>query len=252
MSYLDDEMWMDVALRLARKGDGRTSPNPMVGCVIVSGGTMVGTGWHKHAGAPHAEVVAIRAAGSQASGADLYVNLEPCCHKGTTGPCVDEIVKAGVARVVVAMRDPDSRVNGKGVSSLSAAGLAVEVGVKQQAARNLNRAYVTHRTHGRPYVTYKCAISLDGRTSALDGSSKWITGSRARDDAHRLRRSADAICVGVGTILADDPSLDVPRPCAYRRLASGPPATGGEPGKSRRKDPDRWKIQNGRFFAAHA
>lgn len=200
---------MRQALLLARRGRGRTSPNPMVGAVVVAGGLVAGTGWHRGIGAPHAEVLALEAAGASASGATVYVSLEPCAHHGRTPPCVEALVAAGVERVVAAMRDPDAQVSGRGLRALRAAGVEVEAGLLEDEAARLNRAYVIHRTLGRPFVTYKAASSLDGRIAAADGSSRWITGAEARRDGHRLRAVSDAVCVGVGTVLADDPSLTV-------------------------------------------
>lgn len=210
-----DERHMAAALQLARKGLGRTSPNPAVGAVVVAGDRVAGTGWHHRAGAEHAEVLALRQAGDAARGATLYVTLEPCSHQGRTPPCVGAILAAGVARVVAAMQDPDPLVAGGGVRALRTAGVEVEVGVGEAAATELNEAYVVHRRLGRPFVTYKAAMSLDGRTAAADRSSQWITGPPARRDVQRVRAASDAICVGVGTVLADDPSLtvrDVPAP----------------------------------------
>jgi diaminohydroxyphosphoribosylaminopyrimidine deaminase/5-amino-6-(5-phosphoribosylamino)uracil reductase len=204
---------MALALRLARKGAGATSPNPAVGAVVVADGQAVGTGWHRRAGAPHAEAVALAEAGELARGATLYVTLEPCTHHGQTPPCVDAVLAAGVRRVVAAMADPDPRVAGGGVAALRRAGVTVEVGLGEAEAAALNAAYLHHRREGRPLVTYKAAISADGATAAADRSSQWITGPAARRDAHRLRAASDAICVGIGTVLADNPSLtarDVP------------------------------------------
>jgi diaminohydroxyphosphoribosylaminopyrimidine deaminase/5-amino-6-(5-phosphoribosylamino)uracil reductase len=204
-----DETWMRQALRLAARGRGRTSPNPMVGCVLVRDGVVVGSGWHHRAGKPHAEVLALQEAGDAARGAAAYVTLEPCASYGRTPPCADALVQAGVGRVVAAMEDPDSRTAGKGLTALSAAGISVEVGVLEAEARRLNEQYIVHRSTGRPFVTYKAGMSLDGRTAAEDGSSQWITSPEARRDAHRLRAGSDAICAGVGTVLADDPQLTV-------------------------------------------
>jgi diaminohydroxyphosphoribosylaminopyrimidine deaminase/5-amino-6-(5-phosphoribosylamino)uracil reductase len=181
----------------------------MVGAVVVAGREIVGEGWHRAAGTPHAEIHALRAAGASARGSTLYVTLEPCSHHGRTPPCVGAVVDAGIGRVVVAMADPDARVSGRGVDELRAAGMEVDVGVLWEEARQLNAAYVLHRTLGRPFVTYKAAVSLDGRTAAADGSSKWITGPEARRDVHRLRARSDAVAVGIGTVIADDPSLTV-------------------------------------------
>lgn len=200
---------MRQALSLARKGVGSTSPNPAVGAVVVAGGAVVGTGWHRRAGGDHAEVLALRQAGPLARGATLYVTLEPCSHHGRTPPCVDAVLAAGIARVVAAMEDPDRQVAGQGLQALAEAGLEVEVGRGGAEAAALNEAYVVHRQLARPMVTYKAALSLDGRTAAADGHSKWITGPGARRDVQFLRSRCDAICVGIGTVLADDPSLTV-------------------------------------------
>jgi diaminohydroxyphosphoribosylaminopyrimidine deaminase/5-amino-6-(5-phosphoribosylamino)uracil reductase len=204
-----DEKFMNLALRLAERGRGKTSPNPMVGAVIVKGEEVVGAGWHRSAGSPHAEVLALEEAGSRARGGTLYVSLEPCSHQGRTPPCADLVAEAGLRRVVVAMADPDPRVSGRGMEILGRADIDLVNGVMEQPARKLNEAYVVHRTEMRPFVTYKAAITLDGKTAADDGSSKWISGSKARLDVQRMRARSDAICVGSGTVLADDPSLTV-------------------------------------------
>lgn len=200
---------MHRALLLARRGAGLTSPNPAVGAVVVSGDAIVGAGWHRRAGTDHAEVLALREAGEAARGATLYVTLEPCSHHGRTPPCVDAVLASGVARVVAAMEDPDPRVAGRGIRALRAAGVEVEVGSGGDEAAALNEAYRLHRQEGRPFVTYKAALSVDGRTAAADGTSQWITGAEARRDVQRVRARTDAICVGVGTVLADDPALTV-------------------------------------------
>ncbi len=205
----NDTSWMRQALRLAARGRGRTSPNPMVGCVLVKQGQLVGSGWHHRAGEPHAEVLALRDAGTEARGGTAYVTLEPCAHQGRTPPCSDALIAAGVARVVAAMQDPDPRTAGKGLAALKRAGIGAEVGVMESEARKLNQEYILHRTHGRPFVTYKVGMSVDGRTAAADGSSRWITSEESRRDAHRLRAQADAICAGIGTVLVDDPLLTV-------------------------------------------
>ncbi|HVL52078.1 MAG TPA: bifunctional diaminohydroxyphosphoribosylaminopyrimidine deaminase/5-amino-6-(5-phosphoribosylamino)uracil reductase RibD [Actinomycetota bacterium] len=203
----DDRSWMHEALCLAAKGRGRTSPNPMVGCVLVNDGVLAGSGWHRRAGGPHAEVLALAAAGARAEGATAFVTLEPCAHHGRTPPCVHALIAGGVSRVVAAMEDPDPRTAGRGLAALRAAGIKAEVGLLFEQARRLNEQYVHHRTTGRPFVTYKAGVSLDGRTAAADGSSQWITSPQARLDAHRLRARSDAVCAGVGTVLADDPQL---------------------------------------------
>jgi diaminohydroxyphosphoribosylaminopyrimidine deaminase / 5-amino-6-(5-phosphoribosylamino)uracil reductase len=207
-----DEAWMARAVALAEGGRGSVSPNPMVGAVLVRDGRVVGEGFHRAAGEPHAEALALAAAGAAAAGATCYVTLEPCAHHGRTPPCADALVAAGVARVVTAVPDPDPRVDGAGLARLRAAGVAVGVGVGAEAAATLNAAYLTHRRLGRPRVTLKAAASLDGKVAAPDGTSRWITGPAARADAHRLRAEADAVMVGAGTALADDPRLTVRLP----------------------------------------
>ena len=200
------------AVTLAEGGRGTVSPNPMVGAVLVRDGRVVGEGFHRAAGQPHAEAEALAAAGAAAAGATCYVTLEPCAHHGRTPPCADALVAAGVARVVAALPDPDPRVDGAGLARLRAAGVAVAVGAGAEAAATQNAAYLTHRRLGRPRVTLKAAASLDGKVAAPDGTSKWITGPAARADAHRLRAEADAVMVGAGTALADDPRLTVRLP----------------------------------------
>ncbi len=212
---VDDRSVMGRALRLAERGRGIVSPNPMVGAVVVRDGRVVGEGWHRGPGRPHAEVVALRAAGERARGSTLYCTLEPCDHFGRTPPCTQAIVAAGVARVVVAMLDPNPVVDGRGLRTLRAAGVEVGVGPLSEEAERLNEAYVKHVRTGLPFVTLKVAATLDGKVAARDGSSRWITGEEARADAHRLRAAADAIVVGAGTALADDPALTVRDP-SYR------------------------------------
>jgi diaminohydroxyphosphoribosylaminopyrimidine deaminase/5-amino-6-(5-phosphoribosylamino)uracil reductase len=207
MTVDGDAGWMARAVALAEGGRGTTSPNPMVGAVLVLDGRVVGEGFHRAPGEPHAEVAALAAAGPVAAGATCYVTLEPCAHQGRTPPCADALLQAGVTRVVAALPDPDRRVDGAGLARLRAAGVAVTVGVGADAAAEQNAAYLTHRRLGRPRVTLKAAASLDGKVAAPDGSSQWITGPAARADAHRLRAEADAVAVGAGTALADDPRL---------------------------------------------
>ncbi|MFL6297492.1 MAG: bifunctional diaminohydroxyphosphoribosylaminopyrimidine deaminase/5-amino-6-(5-phosphoribosylamino)uracil reductase RibD [Actinomycetes bacterium] len=207
-----DEAWMARAVALAEGGRGTASPNPMVGAVLVRDGRVVGEGFHRAAGLAHAEAVALAAAAELAAGATCYVTLEPCAHHGRTPPCADALVAAGVARVVAAVPDPDPRVGGAGLARLRAAGVRVEVGTGAETAAEQNAAYLTHRRLGRPRITLKAAASLDGKVAAPDGSSQWITGPAARADAHRLRAEADAVCVGAGTALADDPRLTVRLP----------------------------------------
>jgi diaminohydroxyphosphoribosylaminopyrimidine deaminase/5-amino-6-(5-phosphoribosylamino)uracil reductase len=203
---------MERALRLAERGRGLVSPNPLVGAVVVRDGRIVGEGWHRGPGTPHAEIEALVDAGPQGRGAVLYSTLEPCDHFGRTGPCTQAIVRAGVARVVSSMVDPNPLVDGRGHAALDSAGVFVATGLLQAEAERLNEAYAKHVRTGVPFLTWKMAASLDGKVAARDGSSRWITGEAARRDVHRLRGSADAIVVGAGTALADDPSLTVRDP----------------------------------------
>jgi len=202
---VNDVGYMRLALRLAKRG--RTSPNPMVGAVVVKDGAIVGRGYHPRVGEPHAEVFALREAGERASGADLYVTLEPCCHTGRTPPCTDGIIEAGVARVFAAMADPDPKVSGQGFMRLREAGVVVESGLCEADAIALNEAYIKHRKTGTPLVILKSAMSLDGKIATNTGDSKWITGDLSRAYAHRIRRQVDAIVVGANTVRVDDPRL---------------------------------------------
>lgn len=203
------EDFMRRALMLARGGEGRVSPNPMVGAVIVRGGRVVGEGYHLYNQRDHAEVVAFREAGSLAEGADLYINLEPCSHHGRTPPCVDEIIRAGVRRAFVAQLDPNPQVSGRGVSRLRDAGVEVQVGLLKETAARLNEVFLHFITHRTPFVTLKLAQTLDGKIATSSGESKWITGEKARRKVHQMRYRNDAILVGVETILSDNPSLSV-------------------------------------------
>ena len=196
---------MKRALRLAARG--RTSPNPMVGAVIVGGGAIVGEGYHRRAGEPHAEVVAIARAGDRARGAVMYVTLEPCCHYGRTPPCTKAIIEAGIAEVYAAMSDPDPKVSGRGFEELFRAGVAVHFPLLEEDAARLNEAYIKHRRTGMPFVILKSALSLDGRIATRTGDSKWITNDRSRAFAHRIRSRVDAIVVGASTARIDDPAL---------------------------------------------
>ena len=205
----DDDRWMAEALALAAQGRGLTSPNPMVGAVVVREGAAVGQGFHARAGAPHAEIEALREAGETSRGATLYVTLEPCNHAGRTPPCVEAILRARVKRVVVAIPDPNPRVRGRGAQALRDAGVDVVLGCMEAEARALNRVFLMAMERLRPHVTLKCAMTLDGKIGAFDRASKWITGETARREAHRLRRESDAVVVGIGTVLADDPALTV-------------------------------------------
>ncbi len=203
----EDERWMREVLRLAEKGRGQVSPNPMVGAVIVKSGEVVGKGHHSRYGGPHAEAIAIADAAQRADGATLYVNLEPCVHFGRTPPCVEKIVKARILRVVIACKDPDRLVNGKGIEQLLRSHIKVDVGLMEAQARKLNQAYFKHRETGMPWVILKVATTLDAKLASPTGNSQWITCEEARRFSHQLRAEADAVMVGVGTVLADDPQL---------------------------------------------
>lgn len=202
-----DVRFMARALRLAGRGVGRVSPNPLVGAVIVRDGRVIAEGWHHACGADHAEVDALKRAGADAAGADVYVNLEPCCHHGRTPPCAQALIDAGVRRVVVAMIDPNPLVSGRGVAMLRDAGIAVDVGVGEAAARALNAPFAKWIVHGRPHVTLKMAATMDGRTADRDGHARWISSPASRRAVHRMRAAADAVLVGEGTLRADDPML---------------------------------------------
>lgn len=201
------ERWMARALELARRGINTTHPNPRVGCVLVQGDTAVGEGWHERAGGPHAERMALDAAGAHAKGATAYVTLEPCGHTGQTPPCVDALIAAQVQRVVFAAADADPRTAGQSAAKLKAAGIAVTQGVLTDEARALNRGFFSRFERGRPWVTLKLAASLDGRTAMASGESQWITGAEARADVHRWRAGSSVVLTGIGTVLADDPKL---------------------------------------------
>ena len=202
-----DRSWMGRALAEADRGRGLVEPNPMVGAVVVREGRVVGVGHHERFGGPHAEVFALARAGGQAEGATLYVTLEPCCHQGKTPPCTDAVLRAGIARVVAAMRDPFPKVDGGGASRLRSAGVEVEVGLMADEARRLNGPYLKRLAVGLPYVTAKWAMTLDGKTAAASGDSRWISGPRSRALVHEVRGRMDAIVAGIGTVLADDPQL---------------------------------------------
>lgn len=205
----NDSHWMARALQLAERGLYTTSPNPRVGCVLVKNDLVVGAGWHERAGEPHAEVHALRAAGDEARGATAYVTLEPCCHFGRTPPCADALIVAGVARVVVASQDTNPLVGGQGIAKLRAADIEVECGLMEAAARELNIGFFSRMSRGTPWVRSKIAASLDGRTALANGTSKWITGAAARQDVQHWRARSCAVLTGIGTVLADDPQLNV-------------------------------------------
>ncbi|MDF9408136.1 bifunctional diaminohydroxyphosphoribosylaminopyrimidine deaminase/5-amino-6-(5-phosphoribosylamino)uracil reductase RibD [Pelotomaculum isophthalicicum JI] len=209
-----DRHYMKMALELAARARGRTSPNPMVGAVVVKDNRIVGQGYHARAGTPHAEVLALAEAGNEARGATLYVTLEPCCHHGRTGPCADAVIAAGVAKVIIATIDPNPLVAGGGIRRLKDAGVEVVTGVMKEEALELNEVFIKYITTGLPFVVAKAAMSLDGKIATCTGESRWITGPEARAYGHRLRDWYDAILVGIGTVRADNPSLTA-------RLANG-------------------------------
>jgi diaminohydroxyphosphoribosylaminopyrimidine deaminase / 5-amino-6-(5-phosphoribosylamino)uracil reductase len=215
-----DETYMRLALDLARRAEGRTWPNPMVGAVVVRKGRIVGRGWHRQYGGPHAEVFALRQAGRRARGATLYVNLEPCAHFGRTPPCAPAVLRAGIARVVAAMRDPNPKVAGRGFALLRRAGVGVSVGLLGVEAARLNAPFLKRVRTGLPYVISKAALTLDGRIASRTGASRWITSPAARRYAHRLRAQAEVVIVGGGTVIQDDPALTVR---GARPLAPGRP-----------------------------
>ncbi len=202
-----DKRYMRLALRLAFRGAGRTSPNPMVGAVLVRDGRIVGTGYHRRAGGDHAEIVALRRAGKRARGATLYLNLEPCNHQGKTPPCTLSLIQARVKRVVVGMVDPNPLVSGRGLRRLRQAGIQVRVGYLEAECRRLNEAFCKYITRRIPFVILKLAVSLDGKIATSTGDSRWVTGSISRQFVHHLRNQVDAVLVGAGTVLADDPRL---------------------------------------------
>jgi len=212
-----DRRFMELALTLGRRGLGRTWPNPAVGAVIVKDGVIVGRGWTQDSGRPHAEVEALRRAGASARGATMYVTLEPCSHHGKTPPCADAVIAAGIARVVSTLEDPNPEVAGQGFSRLRAAGIAVDVGVGADAARHDHAGHIMRMTAGRPHVLLKLAISADGKAAAAGGKPAAITGEAARDRVHLLRAQSDAIMVGIGTVLADDPLLTCRLPGMAKR-----------------------------------
>ncbi|MDP1593189.1 MAG: bifunctional diaminohydroxyphosphoribosylaminopyrimidine deaminase/5-amino-6-(5-phosphoribosylamino)uracil reductase RibD [Gallionella sp.] len=209
MFSAEDNKWMAQALRLAELGLYSTSPNPRVGCVLVRDEKLLGSGWHQRAGEPHAEIYALREAGGAARGATAYVTLEPCSHQGRTPPCADALIAAGVARVVVAMQDPNPLVAGQGNAKLHAAGIRVECGLMEAAARALNAGFVARMTRATPWVRCKTGMSLDGRTALANGVSQWITGPEARLDVQHWRARSCAVLTGINTVLADDAQLNV-------------------------------------------
>ncbi|RUL89808.1 bifunctional diaminohydroxyphosphoribosylaminopyrimidine deaminase/5-amino-6-(5-phosphoribosylamino)uracil reductase RibD [Tautonia sociabilis] len=242
---------MLLALAEAARGRGRVEPNPMVGAVVVRDGSLVSLGHHPRFGGPHAEVVALRAAGELARGASLYVTLEPCCHVGKTPPCTEAVLDAGISRVVSAMRDPFPRVAGGGFSRLADAGVAVEVGLEEAEARLLNAPYLKRLAVGRPFVTAKWAMTLDGKTACASGDSRWISGPRSRALVHELRGRMDGILVGIGTALLDDPELTArpPGPRTPARIVLDPSArlpTSSKLARTAREVPVWLAVSSGR------
>ncbi|HEX5337233.1 MAG TPA: bifunctional diaminohydroxyphosphoribosylaminopyrimidine deaminase/5-amino-6-(5-phosphoribosylamino)uracil reductase RibD [Gallionella sp.] len=229
MFNANDSLWMAQALKLAEQGLYTTSPNPRVGCVLTINNKLIGSGWHQRAGEPHAEVYALREAGNAARDATAYVTLEPCSHYGRTPPCADALIAAGVARVVVAMQDPNPLVAGQGIAKLRAAGINVECGLMEAAARELNIGFVSRMTRGTPWVRSKTGMSLDGRTALANGVSQWITGDAARRDVQHWRARSCAVLTGIGTVLADDPQLNVREsmPTSTAESLLSPPLTRG-------------------------
>src|SRR4030043_1277348 len=203
----DDEQWMKRALRLAEKGRGRTSPNPMVGAVLVKNGNVVGEGYHAKAGEAHAEIVALQQAREETRGAVLYLNLEPCTHYGKTPPCAPQVIQSNINRVVIGMKDPNPLVKGKGVETLKRAGLEVEVGILERECRRLNEAFCKYILKKEPFVILKVAATLDGKIATREGDSKWISGETSRHFVHRMRDQVDGVLVGIGTVLKDNPKL---------------------------------------------
>jgi diaminohydroxyphosphoribosylaminopyrimidine deaminase/5-amino-6-(5-phosphoribosylamino)uracil reductase len=204
---MTDEQWMKQVLRLAERGKGRTSPNPMVGAILVKKGQIVGKGYHARAGEPHAEMLALQQAGENAKGSTLYINLEPCTHFGRTPPCAPRVIDARVKGVVIGMKDPNPRVDGRGIDRLREAGIDVRVGVLERECRRINEAFCKYIVKKEPFVILKVASTLDGKIATARGDSKWITGEVSRRFVHRLRDQVDGVLVGIGTILKDDPML---------------------------------------------
>jgi diaminohydroxyphosphoribosylaminopyrimidine deaminase/5-amino-6-(5-phosphoribosylamino)uracil reductase len=205
---MDEEFFMRRALELAAHARGMTSPNPMVGALLVKKGKIIAEGYHKKAGTPHAEAIAIEAAGEKATGATLYVSLEPCCHRDKrTPPCTQKIISSGIGKVIIAMEDPNPKVSGKGIGELRKARIKVVSGVMEDKARELNEYYIKHITTGMPFVIMKVAMTLDGKIATPEGESRWITGEKARDMVHRVRGDVDALMTAIGTVKADNPRL---------------------------------------------
>ena len=205
---MTDEQYIKRTLRLAVRAQGRTSPNPLVGAVLVKNGRILSEDFHRKAGAPHAEALVIAKAGGKISGSTLYINLEPCCHtEKRTPPCTKAIIRAGIKKVIIAMKDPNPQVSGMGIAELQRAGIDVRTGLLEDRAQRLNEAYIKYITTGKPFVTLKSAMTLDGKIATPEGESKWITGEKARKQVHRLRSSVDAVLTAIGTVKADNPHL---------------------------------------------
>lgn len=214
---MNHQHYMQLAIELALRGQGRTAPNPPVGAVLVQQGQVVGKGFHPKAGEPHAEIFALRQAADQARGADLYVTLEPCAHQGRTGPCVEALIQAAVGHVYVGVPDPNPQVAGRGIETLRRAGIGVTVGILESDCRSLIAAFARHILTGLPYTIYKTAMTLDGKTATASGDSRWISGEQSRLRVHQLRDRVEAIMVGVGTLLADNPLLNTRLPAGDGR-----------------------------------
>lgn len=202
-----NEEYMKLAIHLAKRGRGKTSPNPLVGAVIVKDGMVIGKGYHKKAGGDHAEIIALKEAGVHAEDSELYLNLEPCCHFGKTPPCTEAILKSGIKKVIIGMEDPNPLVSGKGIDILRDRGVKTEVGLLKEDCERLNEVFIKYISTGKPFVILKAAASLDGKIATSTGESRWITGEKSRNFVHRLRNQVDAIMVGIGTIVKDDPRL---------------------------------------------
>jgi diaminohydroxyphosphoribosylaminopyrimidine deaminase/5-amino-6-(5-phosphoribosylamino)uracil reductase len=244
----EDRRYLRLACRLALKGAGRTSPNPIVGAVLVRNGRVVGSGFHQLAGGDHAEIVALKRAGAKAKGATLYINLEPCSHFGRTPPCSDALIRAGVKEVVAGMRDPDPRVSGKGFRALRRAGIRVRVGVLEPECRRLNEAFCKFITRRQPFVILKLAATLDGKIATVTGDARWISDADSRQAVHRLRNQVDAVLVGAGTALMDDPQLTCRIPGGrnpWRIVLDGRLRLPVSAKVLRRPDPDKTIIATG-------
>ena len=205
---MQDDHFMQKALDLALKGKGETSPNPLVGCVIVKRNRIIAEGWHRRCGSDHAEIIALKKAGSQARGAEMYITLEPCNHYGRTPPCVDRIIKSGIKKVVIGMKDPNPLTNGKSIAKIGRAGIKTKIGVLKEESEIINEAFVKYIKKRMPFVAVKCAQSLDGKVATAKGQSKWITSEETRKLTRKIRDEFDAILVGITTVIKDNPRLN--------------------------------------------